>query len=48
MVGFCRSHVAVYALLGAGSAVCLALVLGRTLFSHASHFQFLAWNLFLA
>jgi len=48
MVGFGRSHVAVYALLGAGSAVCLALVLGRTLFSHTSHFQFLVWNLFLA
>jgi uncharacterized membrane protein len=41
-------HAAVYALLGAGSAVCLALVLGRTLFSHTSHFQFLVWNLILA
>jgi uncharacterized membrane protein len=43
-----RSHAAVYVLLGSGSALCLALVLGRTLFSHTSHFQFLVWNLFLA
>jgi uncharacterized membrane protein len=43
-----RSHAAVFALLGSGSAMCLALVLGRTLYSHTSHFQFLIWNLFLA
>ena len=43
-----RSHVAVFAVLGAGSAMCLALVAGRTLYSHTSHFQFLVWNLFLA
>ena len=43
-----RSHAAVFALLGAGSAMCIALVAGRTLYSHTNHFQFLVWNLFLA
>jgi len=43
-----RSHAAVFALLGSASAMCLALVLGRSAFSHTSHFQFLVWNLFLA
>jgi uncharacterized membrane protein len=42
------SHAAVFALLGAGSAMCIALVAGRTLYSHTNHFQFLVWNLFLA
>ena len=42
------SHTAVYALLGLGSAMCIALVAGRTLYSHTNHFQFLVWNLFLA
>jgi uncharacterized membrane protein len=42
------SHAAVYALLGLGSAVCIALVAGRTHYSHSNHFQFLVWNLFLA
>jgi len=42
------SHAAVYALLGLGSAMCIALVAGRTLYSHTNHFQFLVWNLFLA
>jgi len=35
-------------MLGSGSAMCLALVAGRSLYSHTSHFQFLIWNLFLA
>ena len=43
-----RSHAAVFALLGSASAMCLALVLGRSAYSHTSHFQFLVWNLFLA
>jgi uncharacterized membrane protein len=43
-----HSHAAVFALLGLGSAMCLALVLGRTLYSHTAHFQFLVWNLCLA
>ena len=43
-----RSHAALFAVLGSGSAMCLALVAGRTLYSHTSHFQFLVWNLFLA
>jgi len=42
------SHAAVFALLGAGSAMCIALVAGRTLYSHTHHFQTLVWNLFLA
>jgi len=42
------SHAAVFALLAAGSAVCIALVAGRTVYSHTDHFQFLVWNLFLA
>ncbi len=42
------SHGAVFALLGLGSVVCVALVLGRTVYSHTGHFQFLIWNLFLA
>ena len=42
------SHAAVFALLGAGSAVCIVLVAGRTVYSHTNHFQFLVWNLFLA
>ena len=42
------SHGAVFALLGLGSVVCVALVLGRTVYSHTDHFQFLVWNLFLA
>ncbi len=41
-------HGAVFALLGLGSVMCVALVLGRTAYSHTSHFQFLVWNLFLA
>jgi len=43
-----RSRAAVFAVLGSGSAMCLALVAGRTVYSHTSHFQFLIWNLFLA
>jgi uncharacterized membrane protein len=39
---------AVLVLLGLGSVVCVALVLGRTVYSHTNHFQFLLWNLFLA
>ena len=42
------SHAAVFALLAAGSVVCIALVVGRTVYSHTDHFQFLVWNLFLA
>ena len=42
------SHAAVFALLGAGSAMCIAMVAGRTLYSHTHHFQTLVWNLFLA
>jgi uncharacterized membrane protein len=42
------SHGAVFALLGAGSVVCVALVVGRNLSSHTNHFQFLIWNLILA
>jgi len=42
------SHTAVYALLGLGSAMCVALVAGRGLYSHTHHFQTLVWNLFLA
>ena len=42
------SHGAVFALLGLGSVVCVALVLGRTVYSHTDHFQFLVWNLLLA
>ena len=41
-------HGAVFALLGLGSVMCVALVLGRTAYSHTGHFQFLVWNLFLA
>ncbi len=43
-----RSNAAVFALLGLASAMCLALVLARTVYSHTGHFQFLIWNLFLA
>ena len=43
-----RSHKAVFALLAAGSAVCIALVAGRMAFSHTIHLRFLVWNLFLA
>ena len=43
-----RSHAAVFALLAAGSAVCVALVGGRMAFSHTVHLRFLVWNLFLA
>ncbi len=43
-----RSHTAVFALLAAGSAVCIALVAGRMAFSHTIHLRFLVWNLFLA
>ena len=39
---------AVFVLLGLGSVMCVALVLGRTVYSNTSHFQFLLWNLFLA
>jgi uncharacterized membrane protein len=42
------SRAAVFALLGAGSAMCIAMVAGRTLYSHTHHFQTLVWNLFLA
>jgi uncharacterized membrane protein len=42
------SHAAVFALLAAGSAMCIAMVAGRTLYSHTHHFQTLVWNLFLA
>jgi uncharacterized membrane protein len=28
--------------------MCIALVAGRTVYSHTHHFQFLVWNLFLA
>jgi uncharacterized membrane protein len=42
------SHTAVYALLGLGSVMCVALVAGRVLYSHTHHFQTLVWNLFLA
>ncbi len=42
------SHGAVFVLLGLGSVMCIALVLGRTVYSHTAHFQFLVWNLFLA
>ena len=42
------SHTAVYALLGLGSVMCVALVAGRGLYSHTHHFQTLVWNLFLA
>jgi uncharacterized membrane protein len=42
------SHTAVYALLGLGSVMCVALVAGRVLYSHNHHFQTLVWNLFLA
>ena len=42
------SHGAVFALLGLGSVMCVALVLGRAVYSHTGHFQFLIWNLFLA
>ena len=43
-----RSNGAVFALLGLASAMCVALVLARTAYSHTSTFQFLVWNLFLA
>ena len=43
-----RSHAALFVVLGSGSAMCLALVAGRTVYSHTGHFQFLIWNLFLA
>jgi uncharacterized membrane protein len=42
------SHAVVFALLAAGSAMCIALVAGRVLYSHTHHFQTLVWNLFLA
>ncbi len=42
------SNTAVFALLGLASAMCLALVAARTIYSHTDHFQFLVWNLFLA
>jgi len=40
--------VELFALLAAGSAVCIALVAGRMAFSHTIHLRFLVWNLFLA
>ena len=43
-----RSNTAVFALLGLASAMCVALVVARTAYSHTSNFQFLIWNLFLA
>ena len=43
-----RSNVAAFALLGLASALCVALVLVRTAYSHTTNFQFLLWNLFLA
>lgn len=45
---FGRSNAAVFALLGLASAMCLALVVARTVYSHTSSLQFLVWNLFLA
>ena len=45
---FGRSNAAVFALLGLASAMCLALVVARTAYSHTSSLQFLVWNLFLA
>jgi uncharacterized membrane protein len=42
------SRTAVYALLGLGSAMCVALVAGRGIYSHTHHFETLVWNLFLA
>lgn len=43
-----RSNAAVFALLGLASAMCVALVLARTAYSHTTNLQFLVWNLFLA
>jgi uncharacterized membrane protein len=43
-----RSYAAVFALLAAATAVCVALVGGRMVFSHTIHLRFLVWNLFLA
>lgn len=43
-----RSHAALITLLGLGSAICVALVVGRILYGHNHHFQTLIWNLFLA
>ena len=43
-----RSNVALFALLGLASAMCLGLVAARTVYSHTSNLQFLVWNLFLA
>ncbi len=43
-----RSNAAVFTLLGLASAMCVALVVARTAYSHTSNFQFLVWNLFLA
>ena len=45
---FGRSNAAVFALLGLASAMCLALVVARTAYSHTSSLQFRVWNLFLA
>jgi len=45
---FGRSNAAVFALLGLASAMCLALVVARTIYSDTNHLQFLVWNLFLA
>jgi uncharacterized membrane protein len=43
-----RSNAAIFALLGLASAMCVALVAVRTVYSHTGHFQFLLWNLVLA
>ena len=43
-----RSNAAVYVLLGMASAMCLALTVARTVYSHTPNLQFLVWNLFLA
>ena len=42
------SHTAVFVVLAVGTAMCIALVAGRSVYSHTHHFQFLVWNLFLA
>ena len=42
------SHAAVFIALALGTAMCIVLVAGRSVFSHTHHLQFLIWNLFLA
>ena len=43
-----RPNVPIFALLVLASAMCLGLVVARTVYSHTSNLQFLVWNLFLA